>query len=75
MSWLIAIARNRAIDRLRAAGRNRHMASIEAAADIVDPAPSADSALEESETNAKLHICLDSLAERAHGPTCRVFRR
>jgi RNA polymerase sigma factor (sigma-70 family) len=64
MSWLIAIARNRAIDRLRAAGRNRHMAAIETATDIVDPAPSADSALEESETNAKLHICLDSLAER-----------
>lgn len=40
------------------------MESIEAATDIIDPAPSADSALEESETNAKLHVCLDSLAER-----------
>src|ERR1700761_4728066 len=44
MSWLIAIARNRAIDRLRSTGRKRHMASIEAAADIADPAPGADRA-------------------------------
>jgi RNA polymerase sigma factor (sigma-70 family) len=63
MSWLIAIARNRAIDRLRSTGRKRRMASIEAAADIVDPAPGADSALEASETNAKLHVCLDTLAQ------------
>jgi RNA polymerase sigma factor (sigma-70 family) len=64
MSWLIAIARNRAIDRLRSTGRKRHMASIEAAADIVDPAPGADRALEKSEANARLQVCLDTLAER-----------
>jgi RNA polymerase sigma factor (sigma-70 family) len=32
--------------------------------EVADPALSADSALEESETNAKLHVCLGSLAER-----------
>ena len=64
MTWLIAIARNRAIDRLRATGRNRRMEAIETATDIIDPAPGADSALEEDETNAKLHVCLDALAER-----------
>jgi RNA polymerase sigma factor (sigma-70 family) len=64
MSWLIAIARNRAIDRLRSTGRKRHMESIEAAADIVDPAPRADRALEKNEANAKLQVCLDTLAER-----------
>jgi RNA polymerase sigma factor (sigma-70 family) len=63
MSWLIAIARNRAIDRLRARG-NRRMEPIEAATEIVDPTPGADSALEDSETNTKLHLCLDTLAER-----------
>lgn len=64
MSWLIAIARNRAIDRLRSTGRKRLTQSIEAASEIVDPAPGADSTLEESETNARLHVCLDTLAER-----------
>ena len=64
MTWLIAIARNRAIDRLRAAGRSRRMEAIETATEIVDPAPAADRALEEGETNARLHVCLDGLAER-----------
>jgi RNA polymerase sigma factor (sigma-70 family) len=64
MSWLIAIARNRAIDRLRSSARKRRTESIEAAVDIVDPAPGADRTLEESETNTKLHACLDTLAER-----------
>ncbi|MGH6715089.1 MAG: sigma-70 family RNA polymerase sigma factor [Bradyrhizobium sp.] len=64
MTWLVAIARNRAIDRLRASGRNRRLETIETATEIVDPAPGADRALEDGETNAKLHICLDGLAER-----------
>jgi RNA polymerase sigma factor (sigma-70 family) len=64
IAWLAAIARNRAIDRLRSAGRSRRMEAIETATDIVDPAPGADRALEESETNEKLRLCLDSLAER-----------
>jgi RNA polymerase sigma factor (sigma-70 family) len=63
MSWLIAIARNRAIDRLRARG-NRRMDPIEAASEIVDRSPGADVALEDSETSSKLHLCLDTLAER-----------
>jgi RNA polymerase sigma factor (sigma-70 family) len=63
MAWLAAIARNRAIDKLRSTGRRR-MEAIETAADIADPAPAADRALEQSETNQKLHLCLDSLAER-----------
>lgn len=72
MSWLIAIARNRAIDRLRARG-NRRMESIEAATDIVDPAPGADSALEESEANARLHVCLNALAQRERAALRAAF--
>jgi RNA polymerase sigma-70 factor (ECF subfamily) len=72
MSWLIAIARNRVIDRLRARG-NRRMESIEAAIDIVDPAPGADTALEESETNSKLHVCLDTLAQRERAALRAAF--
>ncbi len=46
MTWLIAIARNRAIDRLRATRQSRRMQPIEAASDVADGAAPADRALE-----------------------------
>jgi RNA polymerase sigma-70 factor, ECF subfamily len=63
MTWLIAIARNRAIDRLRAGRASRHMAPIEAAADLADETPAADSALASAQERARLHACLGGLAE------------
>ena len=63
MTWLIAIARNRAIDRLRAGRPSRNMAPIEVAADLADPAPAADRLLETAQTQARLHVCLDALAQ------------
>ena len=63
MTWLITIARNRAIDRLRSSGQARRMQPIEDAADIADAAPLATSILEDAETNAKLRGCLGGLAE------------
>lgn len=67
MTWLIAITRNRAIDRLRSTKASRHMDPIDEANDVADSAPIADSALETAQDNARLHGCLDSLAndERA----------
>jgi RNA polymerase sigma-70 factor, ECF subfamily len=67
MTWLIAIARNRAIDRLRATRQKRHMEPIDTATEVADSAPAADRALESAQTNARLHGCLDGLAahERA----------
>ena len=71
MTWLIAITRNRAIDRLRANRHNRHMEPIEAAETVADATPAADSALASAQVHARLHGCLDGLAthERAalHG--------
>jgi RNA polymerase sigma factor (sigma-70 family) len=66
MSWLIAIARNRAIDRLRSTARSRHMEPIDAATEIADPASGPNSALEASETDARLHVCLETLAQHEH---------
>ncbi|MGB7257048.1 MAG: sigma-70 family RNA polymerase sigma factor [Pseudolabrys sp.] len=64
MTWLIAIARNRAIDRLRTRGQNRRMDPIDVAAEVPDAALTADAALERSEQNKRLHACLGGLAER-----------
>jgi len=67
MTWLIAIARNRAIDRLRAHGQNRHMESIEEAVGLADDKPTPDAALQGAQEQAKLQHCIDGLAnhERA----------
>jgi RNA polymerase sigma-70 factor (ECF subfamily) len=61
MTWLIAITRNRAIDRLRARGAPGRMAPIDEAAGIADAAPAADTGLENAEANARLRRCLDGL--------------
>ena len=64
MTWLIAIARNRAIDRLRATGHSRRMEPIEAADAVADATPSADRALESAQEHARLHGCLEGLEQR-----------
>jgi RNA polymerase sigma-70 factor (ECF subfamily) len=63
MTWLITIARNRSIDRLRTRAARR-AAPLETAADIIDPAPSAQADLERSQEHARLRRCLDGLNDR-----------
>ena len=67
MTWLIAIARNRAIDRLRSGRIASRMDPIEAASELAADTPGADRALEDTQTAATLAGCLDALAshERA----------
>jgi RNA polymerase sigma factor (sigma-70 family) len=67
MTWLIAIARNRSIDRLRVRRQNRRMGPIEEVSELTDDKPAADVALQSAQEQAQLRRCLDGLAghERA----------
>src|SRR4249920_486847 len=62
MTWLIAITRNRSIDRLRASRQSRNMDPIDAAEEVADSAAGADRALEGLQEHARLHGCLEGLA-------------
>jgi RNA polymerase sigma factor (sigma-70 family) len=73
MTWLIAIARNRAIERLRATQANRRMAPIDAAAEIADSGPTADRALENMQDHARLHGCLERLTSHERAALCGAF--
>ena len=64
MTWLIAITRNRAIDRLRASRQSRRAEPIEAASGLADAGPGAESALASAQEHARLYGCLGELAER-----------
>lgn len=64
MTWLIAIARNRSIDRLRAGSARRRMDPIDDAPEIADDTPSADIGLETAQANARLKECLGGLVEQ-----------
>jgi RNA polymerase sigma-70 factor (ECF subfamily) len=70
ITWLAALARNRAIDRRRATG-GRSFTTDDAALDIPDPNPSALGALEESEDAARLQACIGEL-EPEHADAIRT---
>ncbi|MBS0295945.1 MAG: sigma-70 family RNA polymerase sigma factor [Proteobacteria bacterium] len=69
ITWLAAIARNRAIDRIRA--RKPAAQPLEAAAEVADAAPLADGALEQSDEKRRLEGCLDGLEPR-HAAVIRI---
>jgi RNA polymerase sigma factor (sigma-70 family) len=64
ITWMVAIARNRAIDRLRASAVSRRMEPIEAAEAVSDPAPAAVERVELAQQHQRLAGCLEELEAR-----------
>jgi RNA polymerase sigma-70 factor (ECF subfamily) len=64
ITWLVAIARNRSIDRLRSGAVRSRSAPIEAADDVQDTSPDAVALIEASEQSRRLQDCLGSLEQR-----------
>jgi RNA polymerase sigma factor (sigma-70 family) len=60
ITWLVALARNRAIDKLRARKDDRNR-PIEDATDVCDPAPLASELMEGAADARRLHACLGEL--------------
>lgn len=59
VSWLVAVARNHAIDRIRA--RRRPTVDLDAAVDVADPAPDPEAMALAGAENVRIHHCLDEL--------------
>ena len=64
ITWLVAIARNRAIDRVRAGSAARLSAPIDEAGDVPDTAPLATETIETAQENRRLYSCLQELETR-----------
>ena len=64
ITWLVAIARNRSIDRLRSRAGSRAHAPLEVAAEVPDEGLSGLERLEIDENQARLNDCLQELEER-----------
>jgi RNA polymerase sigma-70 factor (ECF subfamily) len=73
ISWLVAIARNRSIDRLRSRAMAARQRTIDEAADVSDSAPTALAQLEISQEHRRLMDCLDDLEPQHAGAVRSAF--
>ena len=72
ISWLATIARNKAIDWVRARGA-RPSHPIEEAMTIPDPIPDQDEAVARDQEARRLHDCLEALDDRARDAIRTAF--
>ncbi|MEO6689078.1 MAG: sigma-70 family RNA polymerase sigma factor [Dokdonella sp.] len=61
ITWLAMMARNKAIDRVRASGIERNSAPLDLAEELHDQSPGAQAIAETSDENKRLNACLDEL--------------
>jgi len=73
ITWLVTIARNRSIDRLRASAPMRRSAPVEAAYDLADDGPSASDLVERGEESVRLNGCLEQLEDKVRGAIRTAF--
>lgn len=66
ITWLVTVARNRSIDRLRGVGRTG-LAPLDEAAEVADPSPAADTVLIAQGDDAALSHCINGLNPRDAG--------
>ena len=71
ITWLVAIARNKAIDRLRATARPRAARSLDEASAIVDDGPAPSDSVERADEAAALSRCMGQLDPK-HADTVRT---
>jgi RNA polymerase sigma factor (sigma-70 family) len=64
ITWLVTIARNKAIDRLRAIGPRRADRSVDDELNVVDGGLDALTKIEHDQDHARLTACLDGLEPR-----------
>jgi RNA polymerase sigma-70 factor, ECF subfamily len=64
ITWLVAIARNRSIDRLRSGANIAGSQTLDEAANLSDAAPSALAQIESSDEHRRLVNCLNELEPR-----------
>jgi RNA polymerase sigma factor (sigma-70 family) len=73
ISWLVAISRNRSIDRLRSRATVARHRTIDEAADVSDSGPTALAQLETSQDHQQLMRCLDELEPQHAGAIRSAF--
>jgi RNA polymerase sigma factor (sigma-70 family) len=73
ISWLVAVARNKALDRLRSGKVRRAAAPVEEADALPDPGPSALQEVERAEDSAALMRCIEELDANQRDAIRRAF--